>query len=215
VLGGGHSGSRRRPAMGRPRFAAARVRCVVRRRAPRQAAGRAPPSPQTCLVLVTAPHGSAGASAPEPCARAATLIPDLESWGGARRPRSAQAQGTSGPHRGDSLGPAARRRKRGEATGGHHAVLPALSHFHLTRGERFFVATTCGHVETLAGGGHLESVQVGARAQLPWGLEYVCQHPGVWQLEVLKSASERNEWRCESAAPGGQLEVPRWAQVWD
>ena len=54
---------------------------------------------------------------------------------------------------------------------------------------------------------------MGARAQLPLGPEYVCKHPGGWQLEVLKWASERNEWRCESAARGGQLEVPSWAQV--
>ena len=63
-----------------PRAVVARVRRVVRRRAPRKVARRAPLPPPD-LVPVTAPHGFAGASAPEPAPAllddSTTSSPDL------------------------------------------------------------------------------------------------------------------------------------------
>jgi len=57
------------------------------------------------------------------------------------RPRAARAHGERSPHRGEALGPAARRWQPGGAVCRHHAILQIPLDFRLGRGERLSVAT--------------------------------------------------------------------------
>jgi hypothetical protein len=104
--------------------------------------GRAPPPPGPRPVAAT--HGSAGASAPEP-ARTPFLalvedFPDLFQKEVLDGSRAARAHMQRSPHRGEALGSAARRRRRGGAAGPHRGVQPVPLDVRLGRGERLPVA---------------------------------------------------------------------------
>ena len=131
------------------------------------------PPPPLLINEAVAVEGGAGPARP-PLLALVEDLPDLfhKEVLERRRPRAARAHGGLGPHRGESIGPAARRRQRGGAAGRNRAVLRDPLDIRLGRGERLPVATS-GNVQNSRRGREPGGAAMGAGERLPVGHGYV------------------------------------------